>query len=283
MILTPIEKRAGVGREEFIENYLKPRKPLVFKDLAANWDATHKWTFEYLRQTYGHIEVPVFDNNFHKPGKGYMSPKEQMLFRDYLTLIENEPTELRMFLFNIFKYVPELAKDVSTPTIMDGFVKEYPFMFFGGEGSFTPMHYDIDCSSVFLTQFCKKKRVVLYAPDQSKYLYRHPFTVQSPVNILKPDYERFPAFKNAQGLETVLEHGETLFIPSTYWHFVHYVEGGFSISLRANDSIATKLRGLYNITRHAVVDKGLNALLGSKWKKWKETQAAERAKEAIVA
>jgi hypothetical protein len=34
MKLVPIEKRTGLTREEFIENYLKPSRPVVFTDLA---------------------------------------------------------------------------------------------------------------------------------------------------------------------------------------------------------------------------------------------------------
>ena len=64
MNLQPIEKRAGVTKEEFTQNYLKESRPIVFKDLAANWQATSKWSFDYLKQQHGSLQVPVFDNNF---------------------------------------------------------------------------------------------------------------------------------------------------------------------------------------------------------------------------
>jgi len=277
MQLKQIEKRSGLGREEFQRNYLKYRKPVVFKDLAANWPATEKWTWEWLKDNFGHIEVPLFANDFHTPGKNYMVPTRKMAFRDFLELIRHEPTELRMFLFNIFKHAPELTDDFSFPTIMKGFAKSYPFMFFGGQGSTVNLHYDIDCSSVFLTQFQTKKRVVLFPPNQSRFMYQHPFTVQSHVDVNNPDYDKYPAFRKAEGYETIIEHGETLYIPSTWWHYIEYVEGGYSLSLRANDSLATQARGLWNITRHAVVDKGMNLLLGPRWKSLKENIAARKA------
>jgi Cupin-like domain len=282
MTLRTIDKRSNITREVFKNDYLTPQLPIVFTDLASQWFATEKWTFDYFKQEYGKMEIPVYDNDFHKPGKGYMKPTSKMPFAAYLSLIQKEPTQLRMFLFNIFQHAPELLKDVKIPTIMDGFVKEYPFMFFGGEGSFTPMHYDIDCSSVFLTQFQSRKRVVLFAPDQSPYLYQYPFTVQSPVNVLKPNYDKFPAFKKAVGYETILGHGETLFIPSTYWHFIEYIEGGYSLSLRANDSWRTQLKGLWNLSNHFVIDKGMNALCGIKWKMWKEDYAQRKALDLLA-
>lgn len=277
MNLQQIEKRAGLDRAAFQKEYHQVKKPVVFKDLAANWSAVDKWTFEWLKKNYGHIVVPLYGSDFREPGKNYMVPKMHKPFGEYLDMIQAGPTEYRMFLFNIFEHAPELVHDFSFPDIMDGFAKKHPFMFFGGEGAKVDLHFDIDCSAVFLTQFQTRKRVVLFAPEQSKYLYRHPFTVQSHVDVDHPDYQQFPAFKKAQGFETILQHGETLYIPSGYWHYIEYVEGGYSISLRANDALATKMQGLLNIAQHFVVDKGMNLLWGPRWKKWKEETAVRRA------
>ena len=276
----PIERRSGLTRDEFIADFLVPRKPVIFTDLASDWPATQKWTFDWLRSNHGSIDVPLFDNNVHKTD-AYFQVAKTMKFGDYLTLIEEGPTNLRIFLFDIFKKVPSLNDDVRFPTIMDGFVTGYKFVFFGGQGAEVNLHYDMDCSHVFLTQFRTRKKVILFPPSQSRFLYQHPFTVMSHVHPLKPDYEKYPAAINAEGYETVLQHGETLFIPQLWWHYINYIDGGFSLSLRANDSVLTTLRGAYNISRHAVVDKGMNALLGSRWQNWKEEKAASRAMEAL--
>jgi len=155
MKLQSIERRTGLTRDEFQQHYLKNKIPVIFTDLSANWEATNKWTFDWLQQNHGHIEVPLFGADMHAAGKGYMTPKEHMKFGDYLNLIQNEPTDLRMFLFNIFKHVPEMVNE----------------------------HYDIDCSNVFITQFQKpRKEILLFSQEQSSLLYQHPFTVQSHVD-----------------------------------------------------------------------------------------------------
>ncbi len=276
MKLLPIERRTGLTREEFIQDYLKPKRPVVFTDLAQNWPATQKWTFDWLRNNHGNIEVPLFDKSIHQSAT-YFHPATIMKFGDYLTLIENGPTELRIFLFDIFKKSPELKNDIRFPTIMDGFVKAYKFVFFGGEGAEVNLHYDMDCSHVFLTQFQTRKKVVLFPPSESTKLYQHPFTVMSHVHPLKPDYEKYPAARNALGYETIIGHGETLFIPQLWWHYIKYIDGGFSLSLRANNSVFTALRGAYNLARHTIVDRGMNHLLGDRWQMWKEEKAAKRA------
>lgn len=283
MQLIQIDRRSGLTREEFIENYLKPKKPVVFTDLAKDWEATKKWTFEYLKEHHGQLDVPVIGSDYHKPGPNYMKPGLTMKFGDYLDMIQKGPTEHRIFLWNILDHAKELAGDVSNPTICDGWVDNYPFMFFGGTGAVTTLHYDIDCSHVFHTHFWTRKHIVLFDQDQSPFLYQHPFTVQSHVDPLHPNFEKYPALQKATGYETILQHGETLFIPSMWWHHIVYMEGGFSLSLRSRDSIFTQAKGLWNIARHFVIDKGMNAVMGPRWKAWKEAQAQKKAKEAMRA
>ena len=177
--LQPIERRSGLQPETFAAEFLEPMIPVVLTDLMDDWPARQKWTIDYIKTRYGHLRVPVVSNNYSKPGKGYMSPDRIISFKEYLEILESGPTDLRIFLWNIFRVTPELRQDFRIPTIMDGFVNELPFMFFGGQGSKVALHYDIDMSHVFLNQIHGRKRVVLFAPDQSRMLYRHPFTVAS--------------------------------------------------------------------------------------------------------
>ncbi len=276
MKIVQIDKRSGLTREEFIENYLKPSKPVVFTDLAKDWPAVQKWTFEWLKENHGDLEVPLVDKHMHDADK-YFQIAKTMKFGDYLDVIQKGPTDLRIFLFDIFKKVPALANDIKFPTIMNGFLKSYKYVFFGGQDAITSLHYDMDCSNVFLTQFQTRKQVILFSPEESKRLYHHPFTVMSKVDPLNPDYERFPALRDAVAHETILQHGETIFIPSLWWHHIRYVDGGFSLALRANNSIFTAVRGGLNLVQHTFVDRGMTALMGIKWQHWKERKAVENA------
>lgn len=44
--------------------------------------------------------------------------------------------------------------------------------------------------------------------------------VMSPVDILSPDFERFPNFKDAKPMNCSVGPSETLFLPSYWWHEV---------------------------------------------------------------
>ncbi len=281
MNLTEIERVSNLSRKDFEEEYLKKNKPVVFTDLVADWPATEKWTFDWLKSTHGHLEVPVYDNDFRKPGKDYLTPKRTMLFGDYLDIIQGNPTDLRMFFFNIFKHAPDMVNDFSMPKVTDGWLKTFPMMFFGGHGVRVDLHYDLDCATIFLTQFQKKKKVVLLPYDQGDYLYQHPFTVQSEVRLDNSDFSKHPALKLATGYETTLEHGETLFMPHLYWHYLYYTEGGFSLALRRH-SLYTRTRGSWNIARHFVVDKSMNYVLGTKWTDIKAGMAQKRTQSVLA-
>jgi hypothetical protein len=282
MIMQEIDRRSGLTPETFAQEYLHPLKPVVFTDLMDAWPAKNKWTVEFFKEKYGHLEVPVFSENYSKPGKGYMEPDKIMSFKAFLSALDSGPTDLRMFLFNIFRHAPELCNDFSTHTIMNGFIKQFPFMFFGGEGSHVALHYDIDMAHVFLNQIYGRKRVVLFSQDQSKYLYHHPYTVASYIDVNNPDYEKYPALRKVKGYAVMLQPGETLFMPSGYWHYIEYTDFGYSISLRAMSTLSRRVMGIYNIATHFVVDKGMNKIMGPKWREIKANMAKKRAEDELV-
>lgn len=256
-------------KQLFIDRYLLPEQPVIFKDLIETWPAYDKWNFDFFKRYYGHLVVPVYDPSFSKAGKTYMKASFQMKFGDYLTKIQEGPCELRIFLWNILKNAPELVKDIKTPEIMNGFYKEFPFLFFGGQGSYTKIHYDIDCSHVFLTQFQTRKRVLLFSQAQSKYLGHIPFTVGCLADLNNPDESSFPGLKKLTGWETTLVHGDTLFIPSMYWHHIEYIDPGFSISLRAANGISQKVKGSFHLAKHLAIDRSMNYFFGEKWGQYK--------------
>lgn len=281
--LQPVERRSGLTRETFAKEYLEPLKPVVFTDLTASWPAVQKWTIEYFKEKYGDLVVPVVSNNFSRPGKGYLAADMHISFREYLEILESGPSDLRIFAWNIFWKAPELREDFAVPDIMDGFVNELPFLFFGCEGARVTLHYDVDMSHVFLNQIYGRKRVILFSPEQSRQLYHLPFTVSSHVNILDPDFKKHPALQHVKGQEVMLMPGETLFIPRGYWHNIEYTDGGYSISLRSFDSILFKMQGLASITKNYAVDRLMNRFMGQRWYNMKVRMAERRAEEALQA
>lgn len=52
------------------------------------------------------------------------------------------------------------------------------------------------------------------------------------VDFDRPDYNKFPKFKNVKGYETVVEPGDVLYIPIYWWHHVEsLMRGGPTITV----------------------------------------------------
>ena len=278
----PIDMIEDIDLREFEKNYLQPQKPVILRGLLKGTKAYEEWDFNYFKKVAGHLTIGVFENREEDLDKTMKVPHRKMKFADYLDLIATTPTDLRIHLWNIFKDCPELMNDFEFPKINTQFLKGFPYMFFGGQGSVARMHQDIDMSNVFLTQFEGKRRVVLFSPDYSKLLYRYPFNVHTGVNVVKPDYERHPGLQYVKGFECYLERGDTLFMPGEYWHYIEYAEGGFGMSLRSlNPHLSKRFRGLMNISTRQAADWMMRKSLGDKWFAMKQ-QIADRRANAVI-
>jgi ribosomal protein L16 Arg81 hydroxylase len=100
----------------------------------------------------------------------------------------------------------------------------------------------------------------------------------------KVDYEKFPALKLAQGLDFILEPGDTLFMPSGYWHHMEYLDSGFAMSLRAmQPTLAGKLKGLWNIVGMRNIDTVMKKTAPHWWYKRKEKKIFAKAERELTA
>ncbi|CAM3181862.1 cupin-like domain-containing protein [Kaistella daneshvariae] len=283
--LQPIDVVETISAEDFREKYLLPRKPVVIKDLARNWPAYQKWTMDYMKETVGDVEVPLYDSSKADPAAPINAATTKMKFADYIDLIKEKPTDLRIFLFDPIKSAPQLLEDYIAPKdLMGGFLDKYPNMFFGGEGSETFLHYDIDLAHIFHTHFNGRKHILLFANKWKSRLYKIPYATYAleDYDITNPDFEEFPALEGVQGIECFLEHGDTLFMPTGWWHYMKYLDGSFSISQRAWDkSWGVKARSLWNLTVQRNFDNFMKGRFKKRYMDWKEKKAIERANYAL--
>lgn len=285
IILKPIDVVDEISKEEFYEKYLKPRRPVVIKNMAKKWPAYKKWTMEYMKEVVGDVEVPLYDSSKADPSAPINSSAAKMKFGDYIDLIQREPTDLRIFLFDPIKFAPKLLEDYISPKeLMGGFLDKYPNMFFGGKGSETFLHFDIDMAHIFHTHFNGRKHILLFDYKWRERLYQIPYATYAleDYDIENPDFTKFPALDGVEGIECYLEHGDTLFMPTGWWHWMKYLDGSFSISLRAWDkSWAVKAHSLWNLTVQRKFDDVMKSQFKSKYMDWKEKLAIERAEIAL--
>ncbi|MBS1511158.1 MAG: cupin-like domain-containing protein [Bacteroidetes bacterium] len=253
MQLHAVDRVDSISPEDFKKNYYNTMKPLVIRNLSKEWPAYQKWTWDFFIDIVGDKEVGVYNNVKSDAYTPINTADAYMKFGEYLEKVQAGPLDLRIFLFNIFQHAPQIVSDFSWPDhLMKGFVKKYPMLFVGGQGSITHMHFDIDMSHILHTQFIGRKKVLLFPFSEQYKLYRKPWEVLSLANFANYsqdfDYKNFPAVELAKGYEIILEHGDTLFMPAGYWHHMEYLDAGFAMSLRALQSgVGGKLDGLWKL------------------------------------
>jgi hypothetical protein len=274
-----IDTVENINTEKFNRIYFKTQKPVVIKGLSKNTEAAKKWSIAYFKETMGDVIVDVYDNGNKKSAKSaFTVPDLKMKFGDYLDILsKNEHTNLRIFLFDLFKYEARLKKEFPCPYLFKGLLDNIGHMFFGGKGTTVRIHYDIDMSNVLHTHFAGSKRVVLIAPEYTTFLYCLPLNTYSLIDPDNPDYNRYPALKYVKGYDFVLEAGDSLFMPSGYWHYMTYLESSFSVSYRRiGPTVQAPLQGMMNLGLYMPADKLLNKVMDDKWLAIKQQIAENR-------
>jgi len=224
--ITEIERCSGLSQKEFYNKYVKNSLPVVVCD-KAEWTSTEKFTPEYFKSNYNHLTKTVGDKTYSlseiidlckasTPENKAPYPNIYDVNRDFPEYLDNIP---KMFYGKTNRLQSHLL-----PTVFASRTNKQE-LFFGGKGcSFPTLHIDYLGVHTQLTQIIGEKDFILYSPDQTPYFYPDKIRRnQSSVNIVDPDYEKYPLFKNAKPLRTTLKPGDTLFIPSGWWHttYIH--------------------------------------------------------------
>jgi len=279
MQLESIDRVSHISKADFKKHYFKKQKPVIIENFIEDWPAYQKWNLDYMAEIAGDITVPLYDDRPVRHDEGFNEAHATMKMSEYVELLKKEPTRYRIFLWNILKEVPELQKDYNWPDFGLKLMKGLPMLFFGGEDSYTFMHYDIDLANIFHFHFHGKKRVILFDQKQNDFLYKipHSLIVREDIDFNDPDYEKWPALKQAKGFVGELEHGQVLYMPEGYWHYMRYVTPGFSMSLRAIARNPKNLsKALYNIFIMRHYDNFMRRRKGQDWIDWKNEEAVKR-------
>lgn len=284
MKLKPVDSISGIAPKDFVRDYLNKGQPVIIKDfISKESPCWQKWSYDYFKEIAGNEQVDIYGREEESQNHAASPPVGRMSFGEYLDKISNEPTELRLFLFNLMKIRPELKKDVIYNDVTGGKVLQWlPYMFFGGEGSATRNHFDIDMSHVFISQFQGAKRIWLFPNNQSDLMYKLPYNFHSIANLKTSSQDKYPALKLLEGYEAVIRQGDTLYMPAGWWHYIQYETEGYSISVRAlANSIGEKIKGARNLFVTRYFDDTMRKVFKGKWLTYKIKTAEKRANRAM--
>jgi Cupin-like domain len=230
-----IDRRSGLSAEDFEREYSNPLKPVILTDAIDHWPALGTWSPDYFRSRYGHLQVTV---------DGDSMTLASLIDRIEASTPENPAPYLRNQALT--EWPPELLAAVQPPPACTRpnwfesklfpsrqrmtFVEAY----IGGEGAeFPVLHYDGLHTHAFLMQLYGDKEYIVFAPDQTAYMYPRPDdpNLSQVRDVLAPDLEQFPLFDNAEGVRFQLHPGETLFVPSGWWHTARILNPSVTVSV----------------------------------------------------
>ncbi|RTZ62320.1 MAG: cupin-like domain-containing protein [Gammaproteobacteria bacterium] len=283
--LIPVPRVETIDRQSFVENWKNPGRPVVIEQLTAAWPAREKWSVDYMKQVVGDHIVPLYDSDRAYGRKHQHAAATEMRLDEYMDLLQAGENNLRMFFYNLMAHAPELTGDICWPDIGLKLFKKLPVLFVGGAGAKVQMHIDIDLADILLSHFGGKKRVLLFPPEQTRWMYRVPFSFSSLADIDydNPDFEQFPALQKLSGQITELNHGDVLYIPSGWWHYIVYEELGFSLAMRAFPMTpAPALKMLNNLLVVRNTDAVMRKLRGDQWVLRNEKLAVTRTHERLA-
>ena len=282
MKLLKIDEVTSITKKDFIKNYKKKQKPLLIKGYAKQWPTFNQWNLDYIKEKAKGQQVPIYDNKPADADKSSDTPALFMNMDDFITEIQNQPSDKRIFFYIIKHKLPELLEHFTYPDLGMKIFKQIHTLFFGGSKARVLMHYDVDMSDFLHIHFEGRKRILLFDQKQSKYLYRVPLSVHTieAIDYENPNYEKYPALKKAQGFEVFMEHGDLLYIPCAWWHFNRYLEPGFSMSMREMPS-PLRFKNFMNTIYHVFImrytDKICRKIGKEKWIRYKENWAFKNA------
>ena len=266
-----IDRVSGLSHRDFVRKYVMPMRPVVLTDATAHWRALHLWTPEFFRDRHGSVEVVI--------------DKKTWTLRDYMeALLAGTPASPAPYLRNVLleKWLPELMGDISplprctAPNWLDS--RLFPSgeslrtleIYIGGTGAqFPVLHYDGLHTHAWLMQIYGSKRYVVYPPDQAEYVYPKTgieVNKSSIADLEHPDLSRFPLFARATPTIFDLHPGETLFVPSGWWHTVKILTPSITISINAANrpnwaAFVRDFVGSKRASRSAASCSALNAYL----------------------
>jgi len=155
-------------------------------------------------------------------------------FQDYLNEIRSEKTDTYLGNMPIAKMFPELLEHVDFSLISNNTIRNSTSLWIGPPGTITGWHTDRLANNI-LALIEGRKLVFLVSPKESDKMYPsdkyEPGSRLSDVNMEDFDEKNHPMFKNANVQYTIIQPGEMLFIPQTWWHVVY----GLDVSISSNN------------------------------------------------
>lgn len=199
--------------EDFHQYYVAYHRPVVIRNAVKYWNATRRWTDEYLSSQFGNERMKMETKDDNK----YDVPAD-MTFKEFLDIYKSQD------LYLVDEVLPKMREDVILPTCLrceemtDRFFVSYLWMSNGNTSS--KIHVDTDEN--ILCVLHGAKTLLLISPLYSHEVYADDTQILgvSMINPLAVDFDQYPRAKNIRYEIAHINAGDLIYIPQFWWHHV---------------------------------------------------------------
>jgi len=223
-----IERRNALSREEFLERYYAPGRPVILENELEDWPALARWSPSYLRDAVGSsmIEYQGGRNKSERFEMYKDDHRREMPFDRFIDLICQSPgNDAYVTAYNSARNAKALSVLHADVGFLSKFLSrevEQPngMMWIGPAGTITSLHHDL--TNNFIAQIVGKKQLkIVPAADVGKlYNHRHVFSEIADLDDPALDHSRFPLLADARVYDVTLNPGEIIYMPLGWWHQV---------------------------------------------------------------
>ncbi len=236
--LTVIERRSGLGAEEFLERYYAVNRPVILTGEMAGWPALTRWTPDYLKAAIGDRPIEFqgerTGNRQFERDKG--AHRQEAPFNAFIDRIlrPDAGNDAYITAYNSARNAEALSVLQGDLGFLDKFLDPnaaapYGMMWIGPAGTLTSLHHDL--TNNLIAQIAGRKRIKLAPAAEVGKLYndRHVFSEISDLEDPALDLTRHPRLATLRLYDVLLEPGEILFVPLGWWHQVRSLD--FSVTM----------------------------------------------------
>lgn len=230
--LETVPRKEDLSREKFEADYFARQHPVVVSGSLGSWRASSEWSPEFLRKTYGDVSVHASLEIPERRDSGFSywgSEVNWMPLRDFVDHLESSsrPCYIRQSRSTFFPNFEDFF-DFTMFLDMEGRDPQYG-LWFGSKGTDSGVHWDTE--SNILAHIYGRKRAILFAPSDSRYLCPYRSQIRwSPFNAFEPDFTLFPNARNATPYQVDLNPGDAIHIPRGWWHQIISLDTAISIN-----------------------------------------------------
>ena len=232
-----IERRIGLGREEFLARYYAAGRPVILEGEMAGWPALSRWTPAYLKERVGSAPIE-YQGEREKDARFEMykeAHRRVLPFDQFIDLIAgSEGNDAYMTAYNSARNAEALKPLERELGPLDKFLAREGavpsgMMWIGPAGTVTSLHHDLTNNLIAQVVGRKSLKIIPAADVGKLYNHRHVFSEIADLEETALAHGRFPLLAGARVYDVTLDPGEIIFIPLAWWHQVKALD--FSVSL----------------------------------------------------